>query len=843
MHPVRMRLALLLTPTLLLVLAAGTAQSSTLAAAPHGGSGSDEPSAAAGLALRNGARLAPPRILDIYSTPLALSSVVTDQGASEPSEGHSTQPPSALPSADTPGAAQPGTPSALPSANTPGTPSTTPASSAAQSSQPEPFGTGHPASGPALIGAGTLLAAAVTGALALHRIRRRRTVRRGPGQTATTPAPGQAPVAAAPDGVTLLDAALRTLAGHSPKARLDGWPPLRGAFIDAAAVHVLPADPASPPLAPFTAGDDGRWILPADAALPTAATSQAPAPYPALVTLGTTEDGELALVNLALLPALLLDGEPHQVAEVCTALTVEVAISPWAHDAEIITTGCAPDLARHLPATHLTQVADAAQALQETSERLLEAHQLPRASRQPLIVVCAGPLPADTARQFADLTTTRLRALTLIAPAPSTAPHFPHAPVLDASHHQPQHLEQIGARIRLQHLTPAAYQEIITTLHDSGTHTGPDNAAGSTRETELSGSSATAAAPPDGMPPGPSPTAAPAAPHQDVPGEDDGVFPALLTAARTAGTGTGPTAAAEPAPPAGGQDTGAATAAGRPPATSTGTVRAAKNHTPPAAGTDEGQIPSAPQIRVLGPVEVDGVDASGHGPRIAQLAALIYFKPGRTADTLCTDMDPTHPWSAATLNARLHGLRAALGNDPDGRPYVPRRKSGDDPYHLHPAITSDWTRFQHLTRHARSSESAAHIDVERLEAALALVRGTPFDGKALPWAEPLQQEITTAITAVVHAIAAHRTSPGPHHDLGKARQAIACGIDVDGTAEVLYRDWILVEDAAGNRQGVHTAISRVQHISRTLNCPLGKETEQLINSLLGPARHTQATRP
>lgn len=104
----------------------------------------------------------------------------------------------------------------------------------------------------------------------------------------------------------------------------------------------------------------------------------------------------------------------------------------------------------------------------------------------------------------------------------------------------------------------------------------------------------------------------------------------------------------------------------------------------------------APEIRVLGPVEVTGVDSTGHGPRIAQLAALLYFRPGRSADVLCADMDPVSPWSASTLNARLQGLRRSLGSDPAGHPYVPRRKSGEDPYRLSPGVRCDWTRFLQL---------------------------------------------------------------------------------------------------------------------------------------------------
>ncbi|MCF2435643.1 hypothetical protein LV779_18295 [Streptomyces thinghirensis] len=60
--------------------------------------------------------------------------------------------------------------------------------------------------------------------------------------------------------------------------------------------------------------------------------------------------------------------------------------------------------------------------------------------------------------------------------------------------------------------------------------------------------------------------------------------------------------------------------------------------------------------------------STGHGPRLAQLATLLFFRPGRSSDILCADMDPANPWHLSTLNARMQGLRRSLGNDPDGNP-------------------------------------------------------------------------------------------------------------------------------------------------------------------------------
>ena len=114
----------------------------------------------------------------------------------------------------------------------------------------------------------------------------------------------------------------------------------------------------------------------------------------------------------------------------------------------------------------------------------------------------------------------------------------------------------------------------------------------------------------------------------------------------------------------------------------------------------------------------------------------------------------------------------------------------------------------------------------------------PFGGRPLPWAEPHAQEMITRITDVAHTVTTHRIPAGPHHDLNAARHAVATGLDADPTAELLYRDWMRLEAARGNRSGLHTAITRVQQVNRSLDASLELETEQLINELLhghGPA--------
>ncbi|MDN3258099.1 LysM peptidoglycan-binding domain-containing protein [Streptomyces sp. MA25(2023)] len=767
------------------------------------------------------------------------SSAPTTPGSPPAGQPH----PERSPSATTPATPRPSAPNTTPSTpSSPSTPAQTPETPATSIDPAAPASVR--ADGPLnlriVLGSGALLAAAVTGALALRRTLQRR--RRKPGQTIalageTSPAEAQLAAAAEPGGAARLDLALRTMAHQA--ARQEGGagvPVLRAARIGARTIHVLPEDLSQELVAPFVSGEGGWWLLDADAVLlDEDAARDVPAPCPGLVTIGNTDKGELVLLNLARTSALLLDGNPVHITEVCTSLALELGMSPWAGDVEVVTVGFGAELPQLLPTTRIAHMRQPAHALRDLTERLLEAHQLPDHAHQPYLLLCASTLDADIAWELADVIDKAGGIpVTVVAPASTAAPHFPDAELLNASLSTPQPLETTGHHITIQRLEHAAYQQITTALkvaaqpaHEAeGVWQDVPGEPASVEQREQGDRSAA-----------PGPVAAKpgdaAAQEAEAGGE---VFPALLAAARPAGPAAGLPSSAPKSQTPGDDSPGTDTpAAGTRPSPGPGeespdaepTASAASTATKAADRTPDD--PHAPQIRVLGPIEVTGVAATGHGPRLAQLATLLFFRPGRSAETLCTDMDPASPWHLSTLNARMQGLRRSLGNDPDGNPYVPRRKSGQDPYRLSPAVRCDWTHFLQLVERALPAGPAGLPD---LEEALSLVRGRPFGGAPLPWAEPYQQEMTTRIIDVAHTVATYRTATGPHHDLNAARRAVTTGLDTDHTAELLYRDWIRLEHAAGNRHGLHTAITRVQHINRELDCSLEPETEQLINQLL-----------
>ncbi|WP_043687581.1 LysM peptidoglycan-binding domain-containing protein [Streptomyces xylophagus] len=776
------------------------------------------------------------------STP---SSIPSSRSARQTGQPGQEQPPSTTPAPGTSSAPSVASPSASSAASK----SAAPSSAATVSATPAPTPASSPLNLRTVLGAGALLAAAVTGALALRRTLQRR--RRKPGETiaiAPEPSPAEAQLAAAaePGGAARLDVALRTMAYQVGQEGNEAvLPPLRAARIGARSVEVLPEDLAQEPQAPFTSGKAAWWDLPADADLLDEETAhQVPAPYPGLATIGSTTAGDLVLLNLARVPAVLLDGNPLHITEVCISLALELGMSPWASDVEVVTVGFGEDLPGLLPTARIAYMRQAAHALRDLGERLLEVHQLPETAHQPYLLLCASALDADTAWEFGEvIDKARTVPVTLIAPASSAAAHFPEAEILNASLSTPQPLDSVGTDITVQRLENAAYQQITDALTLSAQSAHPAEAPWQNVPAEPE--EADSAAPPQQTTPTQSParfraddatTNPTTTPAQDG---DSGIFPALIVAA------TDPSvlrllpttqASLQTEPDDSSADSSADSGAGSvaPAAAEVAEAddRGSRAGVPLPEATQgyEAHDLHAPEIRVLGPVHVTGVERTGHGSRMAQLAALLYFRPGRGADVLCSDMDPVSPWSSATLNARMQGLRSSLGNDPDGNPYVPRRKAGDDPYRLSPGVRCDWTRFLQLAERALPRGPSGLPDLER---ALALVRGRPFGGRPLPWAEPYQQEMITRIVDVAHTIATYRTPTGPHHDLNAARQAVATGLDTDETAELLYRDWLRIEAAAGNRQGLHTAITRVQQVNRALDCSPEPETEQLINDLLG----------
>ncbi|MGA4844801.1 bacterial transcriptional activator domain-containing protein [Streptomyces sp. G5(2025)] len=662
-----------------------------------------------------------------------------------------------------------------------------------------------------------LLAGCLIAAVGVKRLLQRR--RRRPGETIAMPAePARLEhileASSEPGSVDLLDRALRTLADHAAQTGAT-VPALRGARIASRTVELLLDDPTTTaaPLAPFTAAGQGRWAL--DEAHPLLTPSEArevPAPYPGLVTLGTDPDGSHLLLNLATTRVLLLDGDEDAVRDTARVIALEAATSAWSDHAEVLTIGLGTELPALLPQGRLRVVPHLRAAQSELGELLLEHHQHAddagddEPAPLPWLLICSAHATTSDARHLADtLTAARNLPVALVLPAHDVRAAFPDAAVLNVGSPSPQRLDALDSEVVVQSLTQEDYNAFLDVLHTAEKPAHPAEgawtltapaplhepiAAEHQPEAPFAGLSAVPEVPFAALA---ATSDAPAISHTHNVGPWDG--------------GRHPHAAEEnPLDPAG-EDMEAGARQKKP---------------------DEPVDLHAPEIQVLGPVTVTGVQASGHGFKLALLAALLYFKPnGCTIDTAREAMDPRSPWSKPTLQVRISELRNRLGADADGNLYLPKNRTGI--YRLSPKVRCDWDRFQQLAKRGLTQGPACGTG--DLEAALALVRGRPFGGADLTWAAARTQEMLARITDVAHTLATwHRTAARPN--LEAARRAVRIGLDVDGSAELLYQDWMLIEDQAGNVEGARRAYETLREVNRGIGVGMESDTEQIFDTIM-----------
>ncbi|MFB7293617.1 AfsR/SARP family transcriptional regulator [Actinacidiphila glaucinigra] len=677
-----------------------------------------------------------------------------------------------------------------------------------------------------MAGIGALLAALLTGALGVRRILQQR--RRRAGETIAI---GDDPTrteqilqaAGEPTGVALLNTVLRTLA-HRAAESGGQVPAVQGARVTASgAVHLVVDDPEADPIPPFTTGQSaGVWVL--DNGLPLLPAEQARevhAPYPGLVTLGAAESGDLVLVNLFQTGGLLLDGAPEDVLAVGRALALEAGTSAWSDHTEVLTVGLGSRLAGLLPKGRLRAMPHLASVVSDLGALLVEVYQ--HSENQaveplPWILICAADVDLQQVWQLADaIAAARHLPVTVVLPeTPATRQAFPDASAVPVAGTTTAVFPPlVSGPVELQRLSDEQYRELVHALDVAD-----QPAARATGEWQLAEDHAHAAA--TGRP----------APHPrllhpivddagtDAGAESNNPFPALLATAdpgrihlvkATAPSGLNSDAGPED------QDVAIAT-------DSSEAVSAADE----VASIPEPCAPEAPEINVLGSLQVSGITGSGHGPRLETLAALIYLRPGRNADALCTFMDPASPWTTRTLQSRLSEIRARFGATPGGQPYLPRPRAGSG-YAFDASVRSDWATFQDLATRGLAAGPVAGI--ADLEAALALVRGRPFDGQEYPWAVSVQQEMLSRIVDVVHTLATWHCA-GDAPDWDAARGAVLRGLDIDETAEALYRDWMAIEQAAGSHSGARNAVARVTEVARAYDISMDARTEHAMAAVL-----------
>lgn len=749
-------------------------------------------------------------------------------------------------------------PSASPSASAPATPAPQTSSAPAATPTASPAATTTAADGtqtgsrmPLYALGGGLLAAAVLTMLGLrrrHQQRRRGIGRRIPLPTGTVAATEQALRATEqPDVPDVIDRALRTVAVYLAAAGRE-LPDLAAAVYGPECLELRLTEGA-PPVEPFTAvdGDLTRWRCPAGSGELLAAerTDAVEAPYPALVTLGSTADGRTVLVDLEHYGMLVLTGPGRR--HVLRAIAVELATSRYAEHLDVAVTGAStcPGLPPLVP-EWFTQYDDTGTAL-----RAADGHHTAQASALAALGVAglrearlrddqasvwtpylllADDTDDGTAGALAELAGRHPRTAGAVVTAGTTATTLlpPGGWLLDTAAGQVR-LPDVDLTVHLQVLPDDAYSDVIALLAESD-ESRPDVPA---RPPEARPDvAAAAAAPPITAPP----VAVPelhAAPHSvrvRLPESEDGDRDSASEGGAGASLDSlmasfadfedavedGP--ADEPEPEV--------TAAVEPVAV-----------LPPAPRSPEPTAPSNPLIRVLGPVDIIGASGTAdtkYVRTVTEIAAWMVLHPGLDHHALDEAIWPGRDVSRKTRNPWISRLRTLLGTATDGTKYLPAIATTDDArYRFANQVTSDWQLFQDLAAKGAAS-SGDHAD-DLLRAALDMVRGRPFSGvppRKYVWAEHLAQDMIAAIVDAAATLGERRLALA---DPRGALWATTKGLDVAPEAEHLYRINFRAHHALGDHEGLERAAGQLERLCDALGSDMEDATVELLRSLLASA--------
>ncbi|MCM2430973.1 LysM peptidoglycan-binding domain-containing protein [Streptomyces sp. RKAG337] len=829
------------------------------------------------------------------------------------------------------------------------------------------------------IAATSLFAAAVLAVLGGRRAlqqRRRRARRRIPmpkPATVTADLEKQLRAASDTDGLDLIDRALRTLASNCAKSG-QGLPQLDAIRVTPRGLELHLSAP-TPQIAPFTEMEEhpDRWWCPARGVtlLNDDEARDVTPPYPALVSLGETEDEEPVLVNLESVGMLRLAGTTADIRAVMLGMAIELASSGLSDDTTVILAGLGEELADVFP-VRIGHQADLAQALPE-----LRAHDaLQRGALDagdfdsldyarladdggdtwvPKILISPIAPAGDEADSLADLLSSRPRTAVAVITQAGDELAIPGAWTLPVAPGAPVQLPGLDLKVTLQRLDEDAYLPLVQLLttaartddvpapawthapdgtpapngpsplppagdsalaqDPSGDATGDDShqdewdvpvdeqpveaapapsavqvsvgTTASSLATSLPTFSALAPSvtgtpatdddsaynddeehPDDGeTAPDTAPQAEPvpqelfdktlqAVLHErerlasEPESEEDGVVEAedldgladeavvdeeasaLSPAALGASAMSEPTSgsASGPEPSTGTRPAPRVTAV-------TSSVLAALNTQP--------DPPAAPQIRVLGPVDVIGTLGKVESNRrngLTEIAAWLALHPGKTRHELDEAIWPGQRVRADTRNTNVSKLRAWLGrdhllsdNDPQGA-YLPVISEGV--YAFNKDVTSDWRQFQRFYQEGMHS-SGTDSDIA-LASALALVRGRPFsdiDQSKYSWAEYDIQEMISATVDVAHELATRRLAVRDYRAaLGAASRGLVC----DQQSELLYRDLFTIYSETGDRQGLERTAHQLTRIAVESGSDSAPETVALINALMDANRIASA---
>jgi DNA-binding SARP family transcriptional activator len=212
---------------------------------------------------------------------------------------------------------------------------------------------------------------------------------------------------------------------------------------------------------------------------------------------------------------------------------------------------------------------------------------------------------------------------------------------------------------------------------------------------------------------------------------------------------------------------------------------------------------SSPEVvvAILGPVEVRGAARPfRRAPSLDLVVYLALHRRGASNDAWATALWPDRLMAGPTLHSTASAARRALGHSTSGTDHLPRSHGR---LQLAPTVATDFQELRDLS---------ARADPAAWRAALALVRGRPFDGlRNGDWAvlEGVLSAVEEGVVDLALRLAGHELSAGS----GRAAAAAArAGLLVSPYDERLYRVLLRAADLEGNPAGVERAMAELLQV-------------------------------
>ena len=178
-----------------------------------------------------------------------------------------------------------------------------------------------------------------------------------------------------------------------------------------------------------------------------------------------------------------------------------------------------------------------------------------------------------------------------------------------------------------------------------------------------------------------------------------------------------------------------------------------------------------------------------------------------------------------TRRSNLSRLRAWLGADEDGEPYLPDAYSGR--ITLHPQVSSDWEQLRLLI-----TPGVNRVGDDVLERALTMVRGAPLADAApgeWAWAERMRSDMISTIRDIGVELGERLLARG---EFDGARRAVGTALAAAPDDEHLLRTLLRAEHLAGDRPEAERLVLQVTRAARATGIDLQEETITLLQEVM-----------